>query len=241
MGDDTPTQFILVCLPYAGGTANSYIPLSKLLRGRLSIAAVEFPGHGRRRMEVARTSSLQLAREICEAIGQSISGPFAILGHSLGAVLAFETARFLRENSDRRPVRLFLSGRRAPHLTVPLRGIREMNDAAFEDMLRAFGGTPDEILCNPGLMRLLAPALRADFEMSESYVYQAGEPLGCPISVFGGLSDLEVTAEGLAEWARHTTSTCTQRMLPGNHFFIHSAASVIAQHVLSDLAADGAV
>ena len=49
-------------------------------------------------------------------------------------------------------------------------------------------------------MRFLVPLLRAEFELCQTYVYEPGPLLDCPLSVFGGLDDGEVSHEELESW-----------------------------------------
>jgi medium-chain acyl-[acyl-carrier-protein] hydrolase len=58
-------------------------------------------------------------------------------------------------------------------------------EAEFIERLRQLQGTPEEILHCTELLHLLLPLLRADFEVCETYQYNAAEPLwNCP--EFGG-------------------------------------------------------
>jgi medium-chain acyl-[acyl-carrier-protein] hydrolase len=105
----------------------------------------------------------------------------------------------------------------------------------FIEELRHLNGTPPEILDHPELMKLLVPLLRADFEFCQTYVYQPGPPLACPIAVFGGVDDGEVNQEELESWRPYTTAAFSLRMLPGDHFFIRSARSQLLRLISEDL------
>jgi len=103
--------------------------------------------------------------------------------------------------------------------------------------LRRLNGTPEEVLHNAELMRVFLPILRADFAIFETYVYMAEHPpLACPISVFGGLQDPDVSYDELAAWRDYTCGAFSQRMLPGDHFFVHSAQALLLQALNQDLA-----
>ena len=52
---------------------------------------------------------------------------------------------------------------------------------------------------------------------------------------FVDLADRKVDREMLAAWARHTRSSFNLRMLPGDHFFVHSARSPLLAAVAQDL------
>jgi medium-chain acyl-[acyl-carrier-protein] hydrolase len=70
----------------------------------------------------------------------------------------------------------------------------------------------------------------------ETYTYAPQKPLPCPITAFGGLQDVDVSAEALQAWQAQTTASFSQRMLPGNHFFIHSDQTLLLQLLTQELA-----
>lgn len=115
----------------------------------------------------------------------------------MGAIVSFELARLLRKQYEREPVHLFVSGRRAPQIPFSEPFIHTLPEPAFLDKLRQFNGTPKAVLENVELMQMLLPTLRADFAVIESYIYAASPPLECPITVFGGLQDVEVSFDQL--------------------------------------------
>ncbi|PMB02411.1 hypothetical protein CEN45_08485 [Fischerella thermalis CCMEE 5198] len=97
----------------------------------------------------------------------------------------------------------------------------------------AVNGTPQDILDNAELMELLLPILRADFAVTETYDYIPEPPLNCPITAFGGLQDQRVSIDDLEAWRTQTESTFVLKMFPGDHFFLHSAQSLLL-HTLAE-------
>ena len=112
-------------------------------------------------------------------------------------------------------------------------------EAEFIERLRELNGTPQEVLDHPELMQLMIPLLRADFSVCETYEYEVEPPLNCPITVFGGLGDIEVPREKLEPWRELTTSPFSLHIFPGDHFFIHSAQNEITRVVAQKLSAPG--
>jgi medium-chain acyl-[acyl-carrier-protein] hydrolase len=161
--------------------------------------------------------------------GLATRKPFAFFGHSLGALIAFELTRELRRRSGPIPIELFVSGSSPPHQPYPHHIIHNLPEDELLEELRQLGGTPPEILQHKELMALLLPALRADFAVRETYVYQEGAPLSCPITAFGGLSDPWYSRESLEDWRTHTTSAFSSHMLPGDHFFLTESQSAILE------------
>src|SRR5262249_45752953 len=147
----------------------------------------------------------------------ALDKPFAFLGHSMGALVAFELARRLRTTRGLEPRHLFVSGARAPHVPSREPVVHDLPDAEFLTALRHFGGTPGDVLESAELMALVAPAVRADFEVCETYAYRKGPRLTCPVTVFGGRRDRLVTRADLDAWSSQTTGACEIHLLAGGH------------------------
>jgi surfactin synthase thioesterase subunit len=218
LGRQPTASYRLYCFPYAGGSAFAF---RDWVAAQLEICPVLLPGRDKRSGESAYTRLTLLAEHISEAL--PVERPYALFGHSMGATLAFETARTLRRKGRPAPKYLFCSGCIAPHLRS--RGRQKlrhlMKDEELINELRFLQGTPEEVLGDHSLMHMLMPTLRADFESVEMYHYEESPALECPIAVFGGTRDLEVNREELTAWRQHTRSHFSIRMLAGDHFFLH--------------------
>jgi medium-chain acyl-[acyl-carrier-protein] hydrolase len=213
----------LFCFPYAGGGAAIYRLWPQSLPSEVEVCVAQLPGRGTRLREQPFTSLDALVEAAAEAIAPSLDKPFALFGHSMGAMISFELARRLREQGRPQPAHLFVSGRRAPQLPNDDPVSYNLPDADLGRELLRLNGTPKEVLEHPELMELMLPLLRADFSVVETYVYRPGVPLDCPLTAFGGLRDSEVGREQLEAWSEQTTSEFALRMLPGDHFFLNDA------------------
>jgi len=225
----------LFCFPYAGGGASLYRSWAEPLASVAEIWSVQLPGRENRLGEPLYRSLPALIGALTDALKDELTAPYAFFGHSLGGLIAFELARSLRREGRELPLQLFVSGHLAPQVPQRHPPIHGLPYAQFVQELRRYRGTPEAVLANQELLELLVPVLRADFQLFETYVYQPDEPLDCPISAFGGLSDVEVSQEDLAAWRRQTRGLFTFRMLPGNHFFIQSARAQLLQALSLDL------
>ncbi len=234
----------LFCFPYAGGGATIFRRWPDSLPDTVEVCAVRLPGREGRLREPAFDRLSPLVDALAAALHPALDRPFAFFGHSMGALVAFELARRLRRDGRPGPRLLFVSGRKAPHLRTD-RSCHAWPEPQFREELRRLGGTPREVLEHPEMMRVLVPILRADFAVCETYAHQSDEPLGCPVTAFGGLDDEDARREHLEGWAAHTRAAFRLRMLPGNHFFLHSAETRLLQMVADELSslsgeADGA-
>ena len=226
----------LFCFPYAGGGASAYRGWASVLPADLEVCPVQLPGRESRLREPAFNRPEPLILALADALQSHLGLPFAFFGHSMGAMLSFELARELRRRGGPLPVHLFVSGRRAPQVPAREEDIHDLPEPEFVAKLRELNGTPEEVLQHAELMRLLIPVLRADFAVNETYVFRSEEPLDLGISAFGGLGDAEVTREDIVGWSEHARGPFRLRMLPGDHFFLHSARDLIAESVARDLA-----
>lgn len=225
----------LFCFPYAGGATLPYRGWADKLPTDVEICPVMIPGRGSRLTEPAFTRLLPLVRAIAEAMLSHLNRPFALFGHSMGATIAFELARYLRRSFGCVPSHLFVSGCRAPQLPRKNPPIHNLPESEFIAELRRLNGTTDEVLENSELIRLVIPTLRADFEVCSTYEYRAEAPLDCPISAYGGMQDPDVGRADLEAWSEQTTESVSVRMLPGDHFFINAPNSRLLQILPSEL------
>jgi medium-chain acyl-[acyl-carrier-protein] hydrolase len=225
----------LYCLPHTGGGAAVYRQWAQLLAPRIEVVAIRLPGRETRHAQQPHSRLESLVPALLDALEPELDRPYAWFGHSMGALLAFEACREAGRRNLPRPARLFVSGRRAPHLPSRDRPVHAASEEALVAHLRMLGGTPPEVLDDRAALGFLLPMLRADFAVSETYVYRVGEPLDCPISVFGGAADPVTTAVELAAWRLHAAGQWSVRVFPGDHFFLHTEAQ---QQVLTALQAD---
>ena len=159
-----------------------------------------------------------LTQELCPWLDR----PYAIFGHSMGALLAFEWARHLRRRKEKPPVSLFLSGRCAPDTEPSPHRLQALPDGEFiTELNRRYEGIPSEILRESDLLEFYLPILRADIEVVESYQFKEESPLESPMTVFAGVKDPSVTWDQLLAWKRHTNSRFAAQLFPGGHFYPH--------------------
>jgi surfactin synthase thioesterase subunit len=213
----------LICLPYAGGGAAQFLRWRKVIPQWLDVVPLTLPGHDGRLHEPPRTDLCALAAELAVDIEPVINEPYALVGHSMGAWLAYELARALRRRRARLPALLIVAAARAPHLPLDGSLVYTLPDEELIDALdQRYGGIPAAVRNNPELLRLVLPALRADLQMVETYEYCEEAPLEVEIFTLGGSDDPAVSAAQLEGWRRHTCRAFSLRLMPGGHFFLFS-------------------
>lgn len=207
----------LLCLPHAGGSAAYFRPWRGALRSAADVVPVEVAGHGARRNETPPVTFADALGSVWDAVTARTRDRYALFGHSLGALYAFEIARRLT-HLGQPPVLLLVSGRNGPSRPAAIADCHSLPDPDFVARLATFGGLPAEIASDPALVRLFLPVLRADMRIAERYTRARSAPLRCPVIVFSGARDPMVTAEGLATWRQETSGHCEIVTLPGGHF-----------------------
>ncbi|MBI1790829.1 MAG: thioesterase [Acidobacteria bacterium] len=225
----------LFCFPFAGGGASVFRHWAADLPADFEVCAVTLPGREDRWWEAPYRHLAPLVEAVAGAFGSYLDAPFAFFGHSMGALIAFELARQLRRSYQAVPIHLFVSAARAPHQPDYEQPIHHLPEPLFLKKLRRYQGVPGEIWENPEFMKLVLPAIRADFALCETYAYSPEYPLDCPISAFGGDRDRKVSRRDVAAWRHETQGPFRLRILPGNHFFLHDARKPLLQAIVQDL------
>jgi surfactin synthase thioesterase subunit len=229
----------LICFSYAGGNAAVLAPLRAAAPSWLRVHAVDLPGHGRRFTEPLRTDRTQLVAELARELRPQLRAPYALFGHSLGGLLAFELCHAFGAAGLPPPLSLFVSATESPSTRKPERFAGCETDAGILATLKRLGGTPPEVLANPELMELAIPILRADFALCAAPLERGRLPLRCPIRVFVGARD-PLPRESFAAWENETDASFELETFDGDHFFVRThAAEVVTRiaHHLRELAA----
>jgi medium-chain acyl-[acyl-carrier-protein] hydrolase len=232
-GDEATVR--LLCLPHAGAGASVYRAFGRGLPPSIGVCPVQPPGREKRRSEAPITSVGEFVRQLAPEVGATVRPPYALFGHSTGALCAFELAREIRRLGAPLPVHLFLAGRRAPRIPMPrteLAGSLQ-NLAA---VLRRLGGTPEDVLASAEMLGLLQPLLLADFRVNEVYGYRAEPALPVPITTFASTEDPFASPDEVTGWQDETSARFSAFLLAGGHFAIFDHATTVREQVANDLA-----
>jgi medium-chain acyl-[acyl-carrier-protein] hydrolase len=225
----------LIAFPPAGASASVFRAWPDWLPPDIELWPVQLPGRQDRLREAPFTGVAPLVRSLAAELMLPPDERFALFGHSMGALVAFELARELRRRGGPRPSRLFVTSCRAPQLPRPQPLLGGLPDDALIYELRRLGGIPEEVVRDRELLDLIIPALRADVTLLERYVYAAEEPLAVPISAFGGWRDRSVNQADLSAWRAHTAAGFELRMLDGGHFLTRSGERQLVGAIVDHL------
>lgn len=225
----------LFCLPHAGGGASAFYAWARAAAELpIEIVAVQLPGRENRLREPPHTDMPSLVRSMGFAIEPMLDRRSAFFGHSLGALAAFELARWLRDRGAAGPAHLFLSGAGAPRLRREALSLHtvEPEEAFVAAVSARYGGIPAVVAEERELRALIAPTLRADLAINERYEYKQALPLAVAITAYGGSRDANVTRDDLEGWREETTAGFDLRLFAGDHFFLNTARDAILADIL---------
>ena len=226
----------LFFFPFAGAGSTSYNAWTRLFSSEIELYLVHLPGRDKRINESPFLQVPPLVEPLAQALVRYLDRPFSFFGHSMGSLVSFEVTRQLRRQFALLPAHLFVSARLAPHLHDSRPKLHPLPEGEFLAATeKRYGALPQVVLEDPELLKLFLSIVRADLTLIEEYQYTEESPLACPISAFGGLQDHTVTHDELLAWRNQTTDHFDLKMLPGDHFFIQSSRSVIAQTINEEL------
>ncbi|MDT7783591.1 MAG: hypothetical protein QOF58_2010 [Pseudonocardiales bacterium] len=209
----------LVCFPHAGGAASWFQPFAPHFSGRCELVAVQYPGRQDRRSEPLLDDIRTLAEQISGLLTRD--RPLHLFGHSMGAMIAFEVA------SRVCPDHLFVSGRRAPQIVRDDR-VHLRDDAGLIAEVRRLAGTNARVFDDEELVRMVLPAIRADYRAAETYRYRPGPPLSCPLTALTGDADPKASVDEVSLWRERTSGDFSLNVFPGGHFFLSDNRSAVA-------------
>ncbi|MBJ6762832.1 thioesterase [Myxococcaceae bacterium JPH2] len=226
----------LFCFPFAGGSASIYNGWSTGLPLGVELCAVQLPGRERRLMEPPIASMPALLDAVMPVMAPLLDKPFVLFGYSMGARIALEVARRLHLQGGPQP-RGFIAAAAPPPAANDREPIHQLDNPRFIEKLRAYDGTPEEILQHRELLELVLPTLRADFSLAWWENGPDAVKLGIPISVLGSTGDKHVAVSLLERWRDETSSPDVRvRHFAGGHFFIRSHPEQVLSAVREDVA-----
>lgn len=213
-------------------------PWADWLPPEIELRAIKLPGRHARHPRPAFADFDTAGAELAEALGPELEPPYALFGHSMGALIAYRMIRALGPRGFAPPSLYVVASCLVHGIPVDRLPDPDQSDERFIDTLRQLGGMTPEALADPEVLAFTLPVLRADFRLCRSYIYRTGEsPLRVPLRVFGGATDTVTPLEQLATWREHTRHFLGMRSFPGDHFFLRDEVGGVVGAVVDDITA----
>jgi surfactin synthase thioesterase subunit len=228
----------LICFHHAGGASTTFRALTRALGPHIAVTAVNLPGRQSRSREPRHRDVHACATQLAGELSSHLDQPHVLLGHSMGAIIAYTIAQQRIAAGQRGPDALIVASYAAPHLPSVATQIESADDLALATTLSQFGGLPAEILARPEWLAALMPLVRDDVRICASYRHRGEPPLSCPIHVCGGDSDPVVTRADLTGWRQHTSQPRPVIIVPGGHLLFRDPHPALISAITSVLGAD---
>jgi surfactin synthase thioesterase subunit len=209
----------LICVPHGGGGAGAFLGWAELLPPGIELFAVQYPGREDRLGDPMPRDMDELVTGLTGAVAAVADRPYALFGHSMGATVAYEVAQEARRRGLPGPVHLVASAREAPH-DEKGGDVHQGDDEDLYAELMRLGATDPEVLDDPDLRRMIFAYVRADYRLIETYRPRPLPPLDCPVTVFLGDRDPDLTPEEAARWRHATRGRTRLEIFPGDHFYL---------------------
>jgi surfactin synthase thioesterase subunit len=223
----------LICFPYAGGGGSVFTSWSKYLPDNIELVIVQAPGKGSHIADTPYDSMEVLIHNLLKEVLVHFKKPYILFGHSLGSRIAFELMNEAYRLYNTLPLHFIASGSSSPHKKLRNKPIYNLPTEDFIQELKKLNGTPKEVLENRELMDCLLPVIRADFKISDEYLYQGRADFRCPVSVLTGENDLGIPLESAKSWGDFFTQEINVHIIPGDHFFINSHREIVLEKINS--------
>jgi surfactin synthase thioesterase subunit len=212
--------FSVLCIPFAGAGAGYFRQWPSYPSRWATFVPIQLPGREERFTEEPCVTMEQVVAECVSQVSPVADrGRFALFGHSFGALVAYETARYLIEETGYRPAHLIVSGVAAPSVRRAELGLSSCSDDEFVARLTRLVGYDHEAFHDPELRELILPVLRSDLAITDGYVAQQAKPLPVSISALRGDRDSLVSKDETARWAGETSREFSYLEMPGDHMY----------------------
>ncbi|MFG3207655.1 thioesterase II family protein [Streptomyces sp. NPDC048192] len=236
--DGTRPALRLFVLHHAGGSHVLYRHWPAGLPRTWDVRLLDAPGHGLLLDLPLIGDAGRLADFLLRSIDPEPAVPYALFGHSMGALVAYEITRRAVDRGLPPPVWVGVSARSAPRTAGPVQRYHELPDAELRTRLTLLGGTPGGIFDDPGLWALYAPVIRADLRLVENWrpAADAG-PLPVALSAYAGRDDRFASPRRMAGWAEHTERFAGLRVFDGGHFYFQDDPAPLLRQIARDATA----
>jgi surfactin synthase thioesterase subunit len=225
----------LVLLHHAGGSAAAYRGWARRFPDSWDVCAVDLPGRGRAAGVPPLSTVDEVAAALLAGLGPLLDRPYAVFGHSMGALAGFGLAVAAHRAGAPLPCWLGVSAHPGPR-TADLPPARHLHRLTGEQLRHAVGHLGGTAAPEPAAWALREPLFRADLLVAETWRPAPGVTVPVPVSAFCGRSDAAVDAAGMARWAAHTDRFLGVRSFDGGHFYLMTEPDSVTAAITAGVA-----
>lgn len=218
--ENEQAEYNVFCFPHAGAGASIYAPWGKTLPESFSFFPVQLPMRENRKSEALPQSLQELGKAVAEDNAELFrSKPFILFGHCFGALAAYETARYLRQNGIGTPALLILASSVAPRVISTPFDLDSMDKAQLTEHFINIGYISKDMANSQAYLDFFIPALKEDCKLVYKYVPD-DTVLNCPIYAPFGSDDIQTPEAEARKWSERTSSSFAAESYSGDHFFL---------------------
>ncbi|MDJ0382284.1 alpha/beta fold hydrolase [Streptomyces sp. G-G2] len=226
-------ELTLLCLSFCGGGTARFRPWAQALPQDVELVLYCYPGREGRFTTAFARDWEQLLAEALGAVRALGPRPYVLLGHSMGAWVAFDLAVRAEQAGGPGPRAVVVSAAHAPTrvreaLATPP-GLRD-TDEGLLDWMASSGQLTDAVRAEPELARMAVDTFRADLRVLDGYRPRPGTRVRAPLQVLYGERD-DMDDAGAREWRPLTAGGFTATRLPGGHFYTPEVWQRLPDHV----------
>ncbi len=228
----------LFILPYAGGSTAALKRLTDLIDEKIETITVEYPGRGTRAKEPFADSIESLiadAISYCKSRREK-SVPYAIMGYSMGSVLAYEIVA--RGSLVGTLQHLFIGAQISPKERSEKFGrIVDPSEGQIIEIAMRFGGLDKRMLENKRFFDIYIKPMISDYRLFFDYRFREHrEKTRVDTTFFYCERDTRVT--DVEKWIELLEGRFEYYEMGENHFFINSCYDRIADIINKTLCAE---
>jgi surfactin synthase thioesterase subunit len=168
-------------------------------------------------------------RELVAALCEQQVEDVVLLGHSMGALVAFEAAVYAPELVTA----LVMVAQYPPHAMRRYSQSELETNSVLADLAAAL---PPELASSREFVDVMRGVWKGEYRMIDEY--QVSGPAKMPITVVGATGDSSSCDAGiLREWDRYSTGAVTVLTVPGQHDFIEELSAAGLRNLLRECGA----
>ncbi|MGW0364599.1 thioesterase II family protein [Streptomyces sp. NPDC002990] len=237
LGDDllwelTPegavADLAVLLLPGVAGGPADFALWPHYLAPRFRVLSARYPG--RDDSPAPAADLIALSGELAQRLTYHVLEPLVIFGHSLGALIGYETARQLTRRRQP-PLALHASAALSP----PEYGDIDLDARSMDDptLTRLSSSLGMDLPRDERRRHEALHAIRHDLTLVDSYHHEAGQRLTYPVTVWTARDDSLIPSGSAAKWQAVTDHELTHHTLPVEHHYLGlpRAIALIADHL----------
>jgi surfactin synthase thioesterase subunit len=223
----------LYLLHHAGGSRAAFRGWPGLFPADWETVRVEAPGRGSAEQRLTLNDFVESVLAQIPRDGV----PYAVFGHSMGALTGFALALAAESAGREGPAWLGVSAHPGPRVaSQPAVHLHRLPAQELRAAMVGMGGAAAKVLAEDKVWSSVEPVIRRDLTMAETWLPPADLPVvQVPITVYCGQDDLVASPAAATAWASHTERFRGVRIFPGGHFYFQSIRDRVARAVMTDV------